>query len=467
MSVPESCAVCFDAFNKTTRAQTACPFCGVKVCRTCLQTYLLSDVSDVPRCVNTECGNGWEREFLDGEFTRSFRLITYKEHREKVLSDRERARMPATQEDAAAYRNAVILERTSGEEEKRLNSQIIELERARDVVGNRKYHARRVIATYGQERIGEDGRILHVSARAKPVPVAFVKPCPAPDCRGFLSTAWKCGLCDLYSCPDCHELKGESRDTEHTCDADKVATVRLLERDSRNCPKCGVTITKLEGCDQMWCTACNTGFSWRTGRIAEGPVHNPHYFQWLQTQGRDPHAAPAVGRVGDCEADLDRRVAQALIPANPHMLGAGYGGIYGARRLAALAPQDEDTRFLIEAWRLMREGQDLNRQEAVMEERFRILRVRHMIGDLTEEAWKTSLQRAEKDVNFARSVRQVRDVYVGAVRDLVRQILNDVHDKKEIRRQVEELIDYCNRSYEEVTKRFGRVTPRIAIKVTR
>jgi hypothetical protein len=115
----------------------------------------------------------------------------------------------------------------------------------------------------------------------------------------------------------------------------------------------------------------------------------------------------------------------------------------------------------------MREGQDLNREETNMEERFRILRVKHMTGDLTEETWKTSLQRAEKDANFTRGVRQVRDVYVGAVRDLVRQILTPDHDKKAIRRQVEELIEYCNRSYEEVSKRFGRVTPRITIKLTR
>ena len=102
-----------------------------------------------------------------------------------------------------------------------------------------------------------------------------------------------------------------------------------------------------------------------------------------------------------------------------------------------------------------------------MEERFRILRVRHMIGDLTEEAWKASLQRAEKDVNFTRSVRQVRDVYLGAVRDLVRQVLTDGHDKKEIRRQVQELMDYCNQSYEGVSKRYGRITPRITVKLTR
>ncbi len=462
MSSPETCAICFDPFNKSTRAPSACPFCAVKVCRTCLQTYLLTDVSDVPRCVNTECGNGWERDFLDGEFTRSFRLTTYKEHREKVLSDRERARLPATQEDAVAYRNAVILEKTSSEEVGRLEKQIYELERLRDTAERQRYRARQVTQSFGRVRLAEDGRIEHVTVRPKAEPAAFVKPCPAPDCRGFLSTAWKCGLCNLYSCPDCHELKGESRDAEHTCDADKVATVRLLERDSRNCPKCGVTITKLEGCDQMWCTACNTGFSWRTGKIADGPVHNPHYFQWLQRQGQDPRAAPAVGRVMDCEANLDTQVIRALYPS---AYSAHLPAYYMRRQTQAIT--DEDQRYLAEAWRLMREGQDLNREEANNEERFRVLRVKHMTGDLTEEAWKTALQRAEKDANFQRSVRQVRDVYVGAVRDLVRQILTPDHDKKAIRRQVEELVEYCNRSYEEVSKRFGRVTPRITIKLTR
>lgn len=460
----DTCAVCMDPFNKSTRAPTACPFCAVKICRTCLQTYLLTDVSDVPRCVNTECGNGWERDFLDDEFTRTFRLTTYKEHRERVLSDRERARMPATQEDAAAFRNAVILERDATEEVKKLSEQIVELEVKRQLADTRRYRARQVTQSYGRVRLGEDGRIQHVTARPKAEPAAFVKPCPAPDCKGFLSTAWKCGLCNLYSCPDCHELKGESRETEHTCDADKVATVRLLSQDSRNCPKCGVTITKIDGCDMMWCTACNTAFSWRTGKLADGPIHNPHYFQWLQTQGRDPRAAPAVGRVGDCEANLDAQVATALLPAGGHLLDARYG-YYGARRAAAQV-RDEDTRYLIEAWRLMREGQDQNRQEDNMEERFRVLRVRHMIGDLDAEGWKTALQRAEKDANVQRSIRQVRDVYVGAVRDLVRQVLTEGHDKKEIRRQVEQLVDYCNTSYADLSKRFGRVTPRITIKLS-
>jgi len=391
-------------------------------------------------------------------------LTTYKDHRETVLKDRERARLPATQEDAAAYRNAVVLFETSGTELKRINTLIAELMAQQSVLESRRYRAKQITDSYGRLRMGEDGRIEHVGAGRTPraEAAAFVKPCPAPDCKGFLSTAWKCGLCELYSCPDCHEVKGVARDDPgHTCDADKVATVRLLARDSRNCPKCGVTITKLEGCDQMFCTACNTGFSWRTGKIADGPIHNPHYFAWLASQGRDPRAAPAVGRVGNCEVDLDNAVARALAPENPHAVNARYYGYgYGRRNRATT-----DTNFLIEAWRVMREGQDLNAREPDLNEKFRELRVRFMTNDITEEAWKTALQRAEKDANFIRAVRQVRDVYVGAVRDIIRQVLNADHNKVEIRRQVQELIDYCNNSYEEVSKRFGRKTTPIVLRL--
>jgi hypothetical protein len=112
----------------------------------------------------------------------------------------------------------------------------------------------------------------------------------------------------------------------------------------------------------------------------------------------------------------------------------------------------------------MREGQDLNARDPDLNEKFRELRVRYLSGELTEEAWKTALQRVEKDVRFARAVREVRDVYVGAVRDLIRGVTTPHHNKAEIRRQVQELVDYCNNAYVEVSKRFGRKTPHIEIK---
>jgi hypothetical protein len=76
----------------------------------------------------------------------------------------------------------------------------------------------------------------------------FVRACPWENCRGFLSPVWKCGMCDNWTCPDCHEVKGPTREAEHTCDPSNVATAQLLAKDSRNCPNCAAMIFKINGC---------------------------------------------------------------------------------------------------------------------------------------------------------------------------------------------------------------------------
>ena len=380
-----------------------------------------------------------------------FRLGTYKEHREKVSADREKARLPATQEDAAAYKRAF-------ESAKQIKEELAPLHAEYARISGKIYELERTCARLNQVT-DSFGRIRLVDGtptkEKKPEPVAFVKPCPAPECKGFLSTAWKCGLCNMWTCPDCHDLKGLVRDVEHRCEPEKVATATLLAREAKGCPKCGVQICKIEGCDQMWCTVCNTGFNWRTGKIAEGPVHNPHYFEWLRSQGRDPTLTPEVPM--NCDNTMDRRVVQALGNPTANYYYAGY-------RTRA---QREDTHenYLTEAWRLMREAQDHYIHEMNPEEEFRILRVKYMVGEITEEAWKTVLQRHEKDANFQQAKRNVREVFVNACRDLIRQVLEDNHDKVAIRRQVAELIEYCNGCYTVISRRFGRKTQLIEIKL--
>ena len=110
----------------------------------------------------------------------------------------------------------------------------------------------------------------------------FIKACPAENCRGFLSSQYKCGICENWTCPECNEIKGPNRDAPHTCNPEAVATAKLLANDTKGCPNCGVGIFKIEGCDQMWCTECHTAFSWRTGQI-ERNIHNPHYYCLLYT----------------------------------------------------------------------------------------------------------------------------------------------------------------------------------------
>lgn len=388
----------------------------------------------MPRCVNTDCDRGWERNFLDNEMTSTFRLKTYKEHREKVLADREKSKLPATQADAAEVRAALALKTAA---DARYNKAAAEYHRIGIELGAAarvQTAISRVIDSYGREHYVDPTAPAAAAEapKAKVVTAVFVKPCPAPDCKGFLSTAWKCGLCDQYTCPDCHDLKGALReDPAHRCDPDKVATATLLKAEAKSCPKCGVSICKIEGCDQMWCTQCNTGFSWRTGKVAAGPVHNPHYFDWLRSQGRDPTANPLQN---GCAADRDiiRALNGPLWRTPTHC-------------------------YLAEAWRLMLEAEDTARVENQgNDEKMRVMRVKFMLGELKEEDWRYALQRSEKNVRFAVAKAQVAQVFAGGAREIISQILTDGCDKKKVVKQVEDLVKYCNACYGDIENQFNR-----------
>lgn len=72
--------------------------------------------------------------------------------------------------------------------------------------------------------------------------------CPDSECRGFLSTAYKCGTCQMWACPDCLVIKGRDKDSEHTCDPGQKESVALIIKESKPCPKCGERISKIDGC---------------------------------------------------------------------------------------------------------------------------------------------------------------------------------------------------------------------------
>ncbi|KAJ9534162.1 hypothetical protein QJQ45_002156 [Haematococcus lacustris] len=88
-------------------------------------------------------------------------------------------------------------------------------------------------------------------------PRTVVRTCPAADCRGCINADWT---------------------------VTQTASVQLLAKDSRTCPKCPASINNIEGCDQMFCTVCHTAFSFQTGQIERGVIHNPLYYEWQRQQ---------------------------------------------------------------------------------------------------------------------------------------------------------------------------------------
>lgn len=62
--------------------------------------------------------------------------------------------------------------------------------------------------------------------------------------------------------------------SDHLCNDIELATI--YKQDNKPCPGCLIPISKLEGCIDMYCTICETGFDWNTLELIKESYHNPH-----------------------------------------------------------------------------------------------------------------------------------------------------------------------------------------------
>ena len=261
----QECECCADTFTMELRKRIQCPNsnCGYTACKTCVRTYLLS-TTEAPHCMN--CKVAWNQRFLVKHLNASFMNNDYKKHRKGLLTERQISMLPETMPALEEYHRqqehfTKLDENT--ERIRELRKQIRELQVERNDMIN------------AFEEGGSKGKDDEKDTKK------FIMPCPDEHCRGFLSSAYKCGLCHYYACPKCLVITGKERnDPDHVCDEELVKTAALIRENSKPCPKCGERIMKASGCDQMWCIQCKTAFSWKTGKIETGIIHNPHFFQY-------------------------------------------------------------------------------------------------------------------------------------------------------------------------------------------
>ncbi len=463
------CMVCIEKFNKSTRKPVVCPYCTTSICRTCVQTILLQE--NTAKCIMPECKKGWSDEFLSESFTKVWIDTTYKAHRSKVLLDQEKARLPDTQEQAARYINGwAIMEpiyaRMRALREQRSNlplyTQLREMtkdkatEERRKIAKTKEYQdllkliskeekniveeiskiydntvlrePEWYVRTYGQPR-QEYGVALKKAVEKK---WTFVGKCPKAECMGFVDLEYICGLCKVEVCKECMEPKTAVQAT-HACNPDTVLNVKAMRKEAKPCPKCAAMISKIDGCDQMWCTQCHTAFSWRTGE-EETLVHNPHFYEWMRRTGQQ--MAPGAVRVGAAGA---AGAPLALAPApNP---ACGFQQVWTrfANSVAAAYPENcpEELNAIqqasghIERHSLAIVRDKIRQNESVWyggeghEEQKRRLRVQWLAKQVTEEKWTSELHRMDRERERTYALRDIYDMYIQAVMTIMEQFTMD------------------------------------------
>ena len=369
--IKAKCTICDESYNKSSRVPVQCLFCEFDACRKCCETYLLT-VPD-PKCMNATCNKTWTRKFLVKNMTHAFLSKPYREYKERCFFDKEQSLMPATQ---------IVIEEQIRIEGLKVQQTVLDKEIAR--LYREKSDITRLIfaRTTGSN---PDGR------------KQFIRRCgDGGVCRGFLSTQWKCGLCEQTTCNLCHVVKKKGLEGQdvHVCDPGDVETAKLLSHDSKPCPCCATLIFKIDGCDQMFCTQCNTGFSWTRGTI-QTEIHNPHYFEWMRRNGNQ------VRQPGDvqCGRDLGYRMCSMADPSFDADIANRLDKIV---RTSVHLREIDMPRFIVNN---MMDNESL--------------RIRYMRQQMDEATFKVQLHREQKKYEKKQEIHGILNLYITSITDIL------------------------------------------------
>lgn len=431
-----------------------------------------------------ECRRAWNRDFLDQTLTKTFRSGPLRKHRAKILMEREKALLPAHQifveatreidsatkadnkvqvklAEALKTRSQILIRRTvvargyrAATTPEQKAEELKELERLAEEYGKNeaKHIHLRFETEENQIRINTaqttlSGGTVQKEARE------FIARCPAEGCRGYLSSAYKCGTCAKYTCSECMVVKGDARDSAHTCNDEAKASSALIRKETKPCPKCGVRIFKIDGCDQMFCTqeSCHTAFSWNTGRIVTGVIHNPHYYEYLRNRNggvmpREAGDIPCGGLPHQWQFTAKVRAVTAIPLTEKNLIYAMYRGIadvidrlpdYPARRPATM-------------------NKDIN--------------IRYLMNQTTEDDWKKLLEQRETRFERKKEIGQILTMFTHVGSDYMRQLdaaqnmavaWKWSEDGKSLWKQFEDLRIYTNKSLQELGTRMMCAYPQI------
>ena len=255
------CEICCDKFTTKLRHPIKCDYdnCKATICLQCFRRFLIMEGSE-QECM--ACKQPISTEFIFMHTPKVFR----DEYVKKVVAldlVKERALLKATQERMDARARTKILH-------SRIHALRSHLRRCK----NDDEMTELLIASSRELNEIELDKILEKSdEEISNVSTSFF--CPL-NCTGLVRNG-RCGDCKKTVCAKCREERLE----KHECNKALLETIKLLKRDTKQCPRCKTPIHKIDGCDQMFCTKCKTAFSWRTLNIHRGIIHNPHYHEYM------------------------------------------------------------------------------------------------------------------------------------------------------------------------------------------
>jgi hypothetical protein len=154
----------------------------------------------------------------------------------------------------------------------------------------------------------------------------------------------------------------------------------------------------------MWCVDCHTAFSWATGQLVNGVVHNPHYYEFLRKQG----GGVAPRNAGD-------------VPC---------GGVpYYAHLQTATSSLERPTQTIV--MMIHRITSEIADQRIQMYQgHFNVndngdLGVQYLLKTITKEAMKVELAKREIKRNKQLAIRAILEMFVNTSTMMLNNIVNN------------------------------------------
>jgi hypothetical protein len=476
------CQICDFAFSKKLRNPIECIFCNKCCCKVCFSAY--TKEQSVPKCMF--CSAELTMDFVEQNTTSTFQT-SYTKFLDDLKFDAEKSKLPATQRLAEIIRlcnkdddNRLVklgeLNKLKNQRKKlrieyknlkkytkiikdRLKIALTEDERVKALTEKTIYN---IVIEVSKGKLAEikekmkkfniefdvmmDIRNIHYREKYQQLDIlsgriqaptehierqVYSRPCISDDCRGFLSKSYKCGSCEKHYCADCHEEKNSGK--EHVCNEDVKATIAMIRRDTKPCPKCSIPIEKVSGCSQMWCVSCRTTFDWNTMKIETGYIHNPEYLRWMRENNReiarnpyDIHGGGGCNEMPTWFRVNDQLSANGIISSEWDEIHRRWGHI--SHSVIPNLPIENETNFID-------------------------LRVKYLNSEISLEIWRKKLGMKLKVNRISQERHNVLDMFINALKDLFHNLLYD-NDITQFKHCVSDLETYSDAQLIKINKKY-------------
>jgi hypothetical protein len=465
----EECQICVSKYTKSVHKKISCPNCQVGMCLVCCKKYLLES-KEFPHCM--ACKQSWTRMFLYNNFPKTWIHGEYKSHREDLLEERHNAMLPMFHPHIVSKNR----EREYFQEIEELRSQINKLNQRVRILSlwanDEQLFYSGVTQTQPdpkdireRRRTDEDIKKIEEDARLKREKTMMSRgPCPNTDCRGFISDDWKCGICRSKICSHCMlEIEKDEKDKsddekdkeknkekeKHICKEEDVASAEQIRKDCKNCPNCRIRIFKIEGCNQMFCTMCKKFFRWDNLEIIRGgPVHNPHYVEYMRTRESNGNRDENQNNSGNvCERNIrinDLRLTMAK-SQDEYKIIKGF---------QALLRQVFETTDYINNTRQNTSIDDLNRE----------LALRYLCNQITPESRKELLQKRQKEIDKLIDTNNVRELWTDQIKTHLYNFKEGVSSLNETVKNINAIEEYCKNAMNDIGNWYNSKPPKLSTR---